>query len=115
MLNSMISMIQLLVGETEVCTTYKEYMPPLYHQNTNDLATSNRVVFIYALYFFSSLFFSSIWTPLRSEKGSERLSELKNWRAFGTERGSKGLSDPKGAQKGSRIRKHDYDSINLRK
>ena len=73
MLNSMISMIQLLVGEIEVHTMYKEYMPPLYHQNTNDLATSNRVVFIHALYFFLLSFFppfGRLLDPKRAQKGS---------------------------------------------
>ena len=56
----MISIIQLLVGKTEVHTTYKEYMPPLYYQNVKDLATSNRVVYIYVLKFFFPFLFPLI-------------------------------------------------------
>ena len=73
MLNSMISMIELLVGEIEVRTTYEEYMPPLYHQNMNDLATSNCVVFMHPLYlFFLSFFlpFGCLLDPKRAQKGS---------------------------------------------
>ena len=87
-------MIQLLVGEIEVHTTYKEYMPPLYHQNTNDLATSNRIVFMHPLYFFLLSFSphldaSRIQKGLRKALGAKKLegSQIRKGlkRALGSE------------------------------